>query len=176
LQAQGELILCRPFLLYRHFPSEIAAFSQIMPEFVINRKAPIIMGVEIVAGQLKMGTPICVPAKEVRHPAHVPWSLVSVWLTVRVPQFLMLGRIGSIEVDKQNVDSAKKGQQVAIRITPTSFTQNQFQVGRQFDENDELVSKLTRESIDLLKEFHQDSMTRSDWHLVIALKKQFGIM
>ena len=50
---------------------EIAAFSQIMPEFVINRKAPIIMGVEIVAGQLKMGTPICVPAKEVRHPAHV---------------------------------------------------------------------------------------------------------
>ena len=59
---------------------------------------------------------------------------------------------------------------------PTSFTQNQFQVGRQFDENDELVSKLTRESIDLLKEFHQDSMTRSDWHLVIALKKQFGIM
>lgn len=98
------------------------------------------------------------------------------WLTVRVPQFLMLGRIGSIEVDKQNVDSAKKGQQVAIRITPTSFTQNQFQVGRQFDENDELVSKLTRESIDLLKEFHQDSMTRPDWHLVIALKKQFGIM
>ena len=85
----------------------------------------------------------------------------------------MLGRIGSIEVDKQNVDSAKKGQQVAIRITPTSFTQNQFQVGRQFDENDELVSKLTRESIDLLKEFHQDSMTRSDWHLVIARKKQF---
>ena len=42
-----------------------------MPEFVINRKAPIIMGVEIVAGQLKMGTPICVPAKEVRHPEHV---------------------------------------------------------------------------------------------------------
>jgi translation initiation factor IF-2 len=36
-----------------------------MPDFVINRKAPIIMGVEILDGQLKMGTPICVPAKEV---------------------------------------------------------------------------------------------------------------
>eukprot|EP01043_Picozoa_sp_COSAG02_P058489 COSAG02_NODE_7288_length_3084_cov_2.234506_2_plen_75_part_00 len=38
---------------------------QIMPDFVINRKAPIIMGVEVLDGQLKMGTPICVPAKEV---------------------------------------------------------------------------------------------------------------
>ena len=63
---------------------------------------------------------------------------------------------------------------MAIRITPTSFTQNQFPVGRQFDENDELVSKLTRESIDLLKEFHQDDMERKDWLLVIALKKQLG--
>jgi hypothetical protein len=37
-----------------------------MPDFIINRKAPIIMGVEILDGQLKMGTPICVPNKEVR--------------------------------------------------------------------------------------------------------------
>ena len=36
-----------------------------MPDFVINRKAPIIMGVEVLDGQLKMGTPICVPSKEV---------------------------------------------------------------------------------------------------------------
>ena len=89
-------------------------------------------------------------------------------------QFLALGRIGSIELERKPVDSAKRGQQVAIRITPTSFTQNQFQVGRQFDENDELVSKLTRESIDLLKEFHRDDMEKRDWLLVIKLKKQLG--
>lgn len=94
--------------------------------------------------------------------------------TVVLIQFLTLGRIGSIELDRKPVDSAKRGQQVAIRITPTSFTQNQFQVGRQFDENDELVSKLTRESIDLLKEFHRDDMEKKDWLLVIKLKKQLG--
>ena len=95
------------------------------------------------------------------------WSVVLI-------QFLTLGRIGSIELDRKPVDSAKRGQQVAIRITPTSFTQNQFQVGRQFDENDELVSKLTRESIDLLKEFHRADMEKKDWLLVIKLKKQLG--
>jgi translation initiation factor 5B len=61
--------------------------------------------------------------------------------------------------------------QVAIRITPTSFTQNSFQFGRQFDEKDMLVSKITRESIDLLKEFHKEDMKKEDWLLVIALKK-----
>lgn len=34
-----------------------------------------------------------------------------------------------------------------------------------------LVSKITRESIDLLKEFHKEDMKKEDWLLVIALKK-----
>lgn len=38
---------------------------KVMPEFVINRKAPIIMGVSVEEGQLKLGTPICVPSREV---------------------------------------------------------------------------------------------------------------
>lgn len=127
---------------------------RILPSAVFNRKAPIIMGVEVTAGRLKIGTPVCVPAKD----------------------NLLLGRVGSIELDKKPVDEAKKGQEVAIRITPTSFTQNQFTVGRHFDETDELASKLTRESIDLLKEFHKDEMTKPDWMLVIALKKQYEII
>lgn len=34
-----------------------------------------------------------------------------------------------------------------------------------------LVSKITRESIDLLKEFHKEDMKKEDWLLIIALKK-----
>lgn len=49
----------------------VFCYSQIMPDFVINRKAPIIMGVEILDGQLKMGTPICVPSKEVSKHEHI---------------------------------------------------------------------------------------------------------
>ena len=41
-----------------------------------------------------------------------------------------------------------------------SFAQNSLTFGRQFDENDELVSKVTRESIDLLKEFHKEDLTK----------------
>lgn len=115
---------------------------------------------------------ICVPVAAVEPGTDRLAGLV----VCSLPQFLALGRIGSIELERKPVDSAKRGQQVAIRITPTSFTQNQFQVGRQFDESDELVSKLTRESIDLLKEFHRDDMEKKDWLLVIALKKQLGIM
>jgi translation initiation factor 5B len=37
------------------------------------------------------------------------------------------------------------------------------------------VSKLTRKSIDLLKENFRDEMTRPDWQLVIKLKKVFQI-
>eukprot|EP01051_Picozoa_sp_SAG22_P009452 SAG22_NODE_790_length_7216_cov_5.198820_8_plen_74_part_00 len=66
--------------------------------------------------------------------------------------------------------------QVSVRMTPMSFAQNAITFGRQFDENDELVSKVTRESIDLLKEYHKDDMSRDDWKLVIRLKKVLGVI
>jgi hypothetical protein len=37
------------------------------------------------------------------------------------------------------------------------------------------VSRLTRESIDALKNHFRDDMTKDDWRLVIKLKKTFGI-
>lgn len=43
------------------FPATIKILG---PEMVFNRKAPIIMGVEVTAGQLRVGTPICIPSRE----------------------------------------------------------------------------------------------------------------
>ena len=63
-----------------------------------------------------------------------------------------------------------------MRITPMSFAQNSYTFGRQFDEDDELCSKLTRESIDLLKEYHKEDMSKDDWKLVIQLKRVLGII
>jgi hypothetical protein len=40
---------------------------------------------------------------------------------------------------------------------------------------DELVSRISRKSIDLLKEHFKDDMGREDWRLVVRLKKVFGI-
>lgn len=88
----------------------------------------------------------------------------------------MADRIGTIELDKKQVDTAKKGQQVAVRITPMSFAQNSLTFGRQFDDKDELVSKVSRESIDLLKEFHKEDLTKEDWKLVVKLKRVLGVI
>lgn len=40
---------------------------------------------------------------------------------------------------------------------------------------DEITSKITRESINALKKFFRDEMTKPDWELVIRLKKVFKI-
>jgi translation initiation factor 5B len=48
--------------------------------------------------------------------------------------------------------------------------------GRQFDDKNQIVSLVTRDSIDLLKENYRDEMTKDDWVCVMKLKKIFGIM
>ncbi len=48
--------------------------------------------------------------------------------------------------------------------------------GRHFDENDLLVSKISRESIDIVKAYFRDEMQLSDWKLIIELKQIFQII
>lgn len=38
---------------------------QILPQFIFNSRDPIVMGVMVENGIVKVGTPICVPSKEV---------------------------------------------------------------------------------------------------------------
>lgn len=38
---------------------------QILPQFIFNSRDPIVMGVIVENGIVKVGTPICVPSKEV---------------------------------------------------------------------------------------------------------------
>lgn len=40
---------------------------------------------------------------------------------------------------------------------------------------DELVSKISRKSIDLLKEHFRDDLSKDDWRLVVKLKSIFEI-
>jgi len=48
-------------------------------------------------------------------------------------------------------------------------------VGRHFDETSQIASILTRGSIDALKHFFKDDLSKDDWKLVIQLKKMFQI-
>ncbi|RLN61751.1 hypothetical protein BBJ29_001391 [Phytophthora kernoviae] len=132
---------------------EVAVFPcvlKILPNCVFNKKDPIILGVDIEEGILKIGTPLVVPS---------------------AGSFLV-GKVGSIERDHKEVDRAKKGASVAVRID----NEGSVMYGRHFDHKNKLVSRLTRQSIDALKENFREDLQKEDWQLVIKLKKVFDII
>lgn len=66
----------------------------------------------------------------------------------------------------------KKGQpSVAVKIEGP----NQPMYGRQLEDKDTLYALISRESIDTLKEFYKDEVTRDEWKLIIDLKKVIGV-
>eukprot|EP00208_Stichococcus_sp_RCC1054_P001979 CAMPEP_0206140654 /NCGR_PEP_ID=MMETSP1473-20131121/10223_1 /ASSEMBLY_ACC=CAM_ASM_001109 /TAXON_ID=1461547 /ORGANISM="Stichococcus sp, Strain RCC1054" /LENGTH=1691 /DNA_ID=CAMNT_0053534881 /DNA_START=139 /DNA_END=5214 /DNA_ORIENTATION=- len=122
---------------------------------VFNKKDPIVLGVEVMEGICKVGTPLCARLKNGTQ--------------------VDLGRIASIEHNKKGVDLAKRGAAVAIKIEPTSAKESSILVGRHFDENDDLYSVISRKSINLLKDNFKEDLTKDDWRLVVKLKSVFEI-
>lgn len=117
---------------------------------MFNRHKPIILGVNVKEGVLKTGTPVCVPDKG----------------------NLYIGKVTSMEVNKKPVGKAvAKDGDIAIKIEGDSS----IQVGRHFDESNQIVSMLSRKSIDALKMFYKDDLSKEDWLTVIKLKKVLGI-
>mmetsp|Transcript_14002 Transcript_14002/g.27530 ORF Transcript_14002/g.27530 Transcript_14002/m.27530 type:complete len:868 (-) Transcript_14002:256-2859(-) len=127
---------------------------KILPEFLFNKRSPIVIGVEILDGILRKGTPLCV--------------------TEKLPH-LDIGQVTSIEFEHKERNEAKKGEQVCIKIDQMRGNQI-IQLGRHFDVSHKLYSKLTRESIKLLKENFKEDLQMDDWKLVVKLKKVFGII
>ncbi|CAH1443183.1 unnamed protein product [Lactuca virosa] len=117
---------------------------KIMPNCVFNKKDPIILGVDVLEGIAKIGTPICIPQRE----------------------FIDIGRISSIENNHKPVDIAKKGSKVAIKITGSNAEEQQKMFGRHFEMEDELVSHISRNSIDILKANYRDELSNEEWRLV----------
>lgn len=77
-----------------------------------------------------------------------------------------------MEINGKPVQQARtKDGDIAVKIEGES----QVMVGRHFDDTNQIVSYLTRDSIDALKVYFKDDMNKDDWKLVIQLKKTFGI-
>mmetsp|Transcript_7232 Transcript_7232/g.11613 ORF Transcript_7232/g.11613 Transcript_7232/m.11613 type:complete len:433 (+) Transcript_7232:185-1483(+) len=123
----------------------------ILPNHIFNKKDPIIMGVEVIDGILKLGTPLIIPQAG----------------------GLEIGRVTGIQNNNKEVTKAVKGDSVALQIRDESNPTLTY--GRQFDHKYPVYSKLSRESIDALKEFFKDEMGKEDWKLVIKMKKVFNI-
>lgn len=69
----------------------------------------------------------------------------------------------------------KKGQEVCVKIEPIPGESPKM-YGRHFEATDILVSKISRQSIDVLKDWFRDEMQKSDWQLIVELKKVFEII
>lgn len=129
------------------FPCELT----ILPHCVFNKKDPFVFGVRVDGGILKPKTPLVAMTKGGQ---------------------LMLGRVASMEHNKKSVDKAVKGQEVCIKVVG----EPNIAYGRHFDCNDRVYSRITRESIDVLKDYFRDEMTNEAWKVVIHLKKVFSIL
>merc|ERR1711892_973973 len=67
------------------------------------------------------------------------------------------------------------GVQVCVKIeSPGGDAPKMF--GRHFDETDLLTSRISRESIDACKDYFRDELAKSDWALMVELKKLFEIL
>jgi len=142
------------------FDAVFPCILKILPNCVFNKKDPIILGCEVLEGIAKVGTPLCVPNR----PDPVDGG------------FLTIGRISSIENNHKSVPTARKGDSVAVKINSTNPTEATRMVGRHFFEDDELVSLISRRSIDLLKENYRNDLNKEEWILVVKLKKLFDIL
>ncbi|XP_008484194.2 eukaryotic translation initiation factor 5B-like [Diaphorina citri] len=78
-------------------------------------------------------------------------------------------------INYTTVESARKGQEICIKIEPIPGEAPKM-FGRHFDENDFLVSKISRQSIDACKDYFRDDLQKTDWQLMVDLKKVFQIL
>jgi translation initiation factor IF-2 len=115
---------------------------KILPTCIFNKKDPIVLGVEIVDGIAKVTTPACHAAdthvhmaNPAQHSGREGMCCIQVGTPVTVPSqgFVDLGRIASMELNHKAVNTAKKGDSVAMKLEPGNTTEASRLYGRHFD-------------------------------------------
>ncbi|KAL5594149.1 hypothetical protein BROUX41_001195 [Berkeleyomyces rouxiae] len=124
---------------------------------VFNKTTPIVVGVDVAEGQLKINTPLAA----VRTGNNGQKEIVGI------------GRVTSIERDHKQIPVCKKGQpSVAVKI---EMGNHQPTYGRHLEESDKLYSLISRASIDCLKDFYRADVSNEEWLLIKKLKPLFDI-
>ncbi|KIK55367.1 hypothetical protein GYMLUDRAFT_76583 [Collybiopsis luxurians FD-317 M1] len=124
---------------------------------VFCKRDPIILGVDILDGNLHVGTPLAV---------------VKIDPTTQKKEIIDLGKVTSLEINHKSMDVVKKSQAgggVAVKIEHAVY-QSAKMYGRHFDDKDEILSHITRQSIDVLKSSFRTDVSNEEWLLIKALK------
>ncbi|KRH93779.1 Translation initiation factor 5B (eIF-5B) [Pseudoloma neurophilia] len=126
--------------------------AQIIPQFIFTRRSPLVLGLEILEGKLKINMPLYY------HDSG---------------NNLQVGKVTSIINEKKSVEIANKGDKVSVKIETADTPRL---IGRDISEEGILYSTLSRKSIDILKEFYKDEITDDGWRLVMKIKQHLGII
>ncbi|CAD6443558.1 1974b74f-d373-40a7-8a7b-59e4cccba391 [Sclerotinia trifoliorum] len=137
----------------------LAVFPCVLtPVAVFNKTGPIVIGVDVKEGNLRLHTPIAAVKKN---------------SVTGAKEIVGIGRVTSIERDHKQIDICKRGQpSVAIKVEMGS---SQPAYGRHLEEEDTLYSLISRQSIDTLKEFYRSDVSKDEWELLRKLKPLFDI-
>ena len=117
----------------------------------IFRTKPFIAGVKVTEGTLHVGTPLIAIVGETK---------------------LVIGRITSIQHNNSNIEVANQNMEVCVKIEKDGGTN--YTYGRQFNSTNQLVSHITKESLNVTKTHFRDTITGVDGKLNnngILLKK-----
>ncbi|GBN90702.1 Eukaryotic translation initiation factor 5B [Araneus ventricosus] len=114
--------------------------------------SPLVLDVLVEAGSLRQYTPLCVSTKS----------------------NLELGIVSAIEVDEEYVACAKEGQRARVTVEAKGGDPPKA-YGTHFDDEDYLISRVTRQSIEVCKEHYRDELDDTDWHLMSELKKMLHL-
>ena len=140
---------------------------------IFNKRDPIVLGIDVLEGKLKIGTPMCVVLPPDSNVAAAKSSTMVGDTGVAIttgPTVLDIGRVTGIEINHAaQTEACAGGPSVCVKISPGDG-QAAVMFGRQFDETYLLYSHVSRKSIEVLKEHFKDQMTKADWKTVIKLK------
>eukprot|EP01087_Luapelamoeba_hula_P011708 TRINITY_DN3218_c0_g3_i2.p1 TRINITY_DN3218_c0_g3~~TRINITY_DN3218_c0_g3_i2.p1 ORF type:complete len:1025 (+),score=321.57 TRINITY_DN3218_c0_g3_i2:35-3076(+) len=130
---------------------------EILPDCIFMQKDPILIGVRVKEGSLKMGTPLCV---------------LKVNEDDKKKEVKFLGRVTGIEENRRVQQEADVDAEVAVKIEGGNVL-----YGRHFDYKDEVFALITRESIDLMKEYFREELKDKDMlRLIKKLKERLDIL
>ncbi|KAL2127078.1 hypothetical protein VTI74DRAFT_11374 [Chaetomium olivicolor] len=138
----------------------LAVFPCVLsPVAIFNKTNPIVVGVDVIEGSLRINTPI---------------AALKTNPTTGAKEIVQLGRVTSIEREHKQIPICKKGQpSVAVKI---EMGGHQPAYGRHLEEKDMLYSQISRASIDTLKQYYRSDVTNDEWQLIVKLKPMFDIV
>ncbi|KAI5179687.1 translation initiation factor 5B [Nematocida sp. AWRm80] len=147
----------------------------IVPGCVFTKRSPLVLGVKVEEGVLKLNTPLVV----VRHTTNTQSENTGTTADItNTDTIVNLGRVTSILQDAKinpKTNDIKKNERASIKIELTS-NQQPVIFGRKIFETDTIFSRLTRDSIDMLKEKFKEALSQEEWMCVVNIKKELGIL